>query len=557
MKKRIPWIIAAFLAVCLIVSIAVPSGLGEILHPSGNPWVHSFSDVHDYRAATFIVAASDSEHKYEADYFCDGTNDHVQIQAALDALPASGGEVHLLDGTYNCADEVVLNSYQTLSGCGRNTLLTTSSAHDMIEAVGGDGSEKVGIIVKGLALDGDSGASYDGINFDYVDQSKVLRLWITGCDDGIDLHYSDFNQVTGNYIWDNTKHGIWLDNSDHNAVTENICRHHPATKNEIRLTSAEYNVVANNECYDNQYTAIELQSGSDYCTVVGNKVSGSTDTGIDIASYFCTITANVCIENGEHGIYVSAPYWVIIADNVCFKNGENGIQLYNAIDFVVSGNVCTANSQDADVTYSNICVDTCSDGLVHDNICRIGWEANTPSYGIELDNSNRIDVFNNDLYTSGTTGAYLETGCTDTALPEIYIPFPEPDGNIGTHPALVLTDGSDITGRFEVLIPMDFTELVTAEVIIVPGGTGNLRRSVSTNWGKICSGENYNTSTDSIAAGEVVVTISDLACIDIADAFTGIAAGDSVGVEFTREGSHANDTVNADCYLIGFRLQYV
>ncbi|HQD26755.1 MAG TPA: hypothetical protein PKV78_09485, partial [Methanoculleus thermophilus] len=39
---------------------------------------------------TVIVAASDSSaaDKAAADYVCDGVNDHVEIQAALNALPS-------------------------------------------------------------------------------------------------------------------------------------------------------------------------------------------------------------------------------------------------------------------------------------------------------------------------------------------------------------------------------------------------------------------------------------------------------------------------------------
>jgi len=44
------------------------------------------------RTATFVVAASDSKKKSDADYVCDGTADDVQIQAAIDALPGGGGQ---------------------------------------------------------------------------------------------------------------------------------------------------------------------------------------------------------------------------------------------------------------------------------------------------------------------------------------------------------------------------------------------------------------------------------------------------------------------------------
>ena len=51
-------------------------------------------------SATFVIAASDSLHPEHADYVCDGTDDQVQIQAAIDALPSTGGNVLLMEGTY-------------------------------------------------------------------------------------------------------------------------------------------------------------------------------------------------------------------------------------------------------------------------------------------------------------------------------------------------------------------------------------------------------------------------------------------------------------------------
>lgn len=57
-------------------------------------------------AATIVVAASDSLNKAAANYVCDGVADNVEIQAAIDALPAGGGEVVLLEGTYNCISTI-------------------------------------------------------------------------------------------------------------------------------------------------------------------------------------------------------------------------------------------------------------------------------------------------------------------------------------------------------------------------------------------------------------------------------------------------------------------
>lgn len=65
---------------------------------------------------TFVVAATDSlaATKAKADYQCDGIDDEVQIQAALDALPAHGGEVFCLAGAYSIQDTIEIPDNTTL-----------------------------------------------------------------------------------------------------------------------------------------------------------------------------------------------------------------------------------------------------------------------------------------------------------------------------------------------------------------------------------------------------------------------------------------------------------
>lgn len=52
------------------------------------------------------VAASDTPaaKKSQARFVCDGTEDEVEIQAAIDALPANGGLIELMEGTYSISD---------------------------------------------------------------------------------------------------------------------------------------------------------------------------------------------------------------------------------------------------------------------------------------------------------------------------------------------------------------------------------------------------------------------------------------------------------------------
>ena len=60
----------------------------------------------------------------DCDYLCDGTDDQVEINAAIQALPSTGGEIVLLDGTYNITATIAMNKDNVkLSGNGAATVL--------------------------------------------------------------------------------------------------------------------------------------------------------------------------------------------------------------------------------------------------------------------------------------------------------------------------------------------------------------------------------------------------------------------------------------------------
>jgi len=77
--------------------------------------------------ATFVVAASDSEDLTRADYVCDGTADEVQINAAIAALPATGGSVFLLEGTYDIATSIIPADNVAIVGTGSGTKITSAA----------------------------------------------------------------------------------------------------------------------------------------------------------------------------------------------------------------------------------------------------------------------------------------------------------------------------------------------------------------------------------------------------------------------------------------------
>jgi len=118
------------------------------------------------------------------------------------------------------------------------------------------------------------------------------------------------------------------------------------------------------------------------------------------------------------------------------------------------------------------------------------------------------------------------------------------NSNVGDFP--VATAGSAQDARFAFYVPLDFTSLTSAVVVMIPDATETAQWDVTTDFGG--DGEAYNLNSDSITNGTESVTANDVEEVDIADALTGLAAGDYVGVLF------APDT--SDLRLVGLRIKY-
>jgi len=563
----------------------------------------------DLRTATMIVAADDSLHKNMADYVCDGTADNVEIQAALDALPATGGEVHLLDGTYVIADDIVLDSYQTLSGCGSNTILSTTVAGcKVLKALGGSGTEKIGIVVSNLALTSSTPGTTVAIYCEYVDHSTFENLWITGFDDqGIYLEHSDENRIMDSHVeGDVGCDGFELYDCEHNIISGNFV---DGCDEGIYLAGdCLHCVISANTCHDAYDACIFVLNSSDYTSITGNTCEEG-DMGIEVyGAAHCTVSGNVCNNQSMYGIYANGDYIAVtgnivtnsayqgimsngsivygtfigniihttgadgielspadyceVSNNLIYLAGHHGILIDDAWHGLIDGNYIESASQATDATYDGIRVEgTWGDyNTIINNRIRQGTEANKPAYGINISaatcQQNR--VMDNDLYDSGKTGAFNDSG-TDTILPFIYEPIHNPDAFIGNHPALDLPDNAVTTTRLSLFVPAQFVELVRIHVLVVAAASGNLNYDVDTDYGEVCADEDYNTHGAAVADQLHACTINDIECVDLIPATTlaSLAARDLVGIEFSRDGVVGTDTIAEHVYLIGVRLQYV
>jgi hypothetical protein len=72
--------------------------------------------------ATFVIAAQSSPEnvKLRADYVCDGNNDQVEIQQAVDNMPSIGGVIYLAEGEYRVSGTITVDKPVFFRGAGVN-----------------------------------------------------------------------------------------------------------------------------------------------------------------------------------------------------------------------------------------------------------------------------------------------------------------------------------------------------------------------------------------------------------------------------------------------------
>lgn len=91
------------------------------------------------RYATVVIGTSTAGWTTaDCDFLCDGTNDQVEIQMAINQISTNGGEILLLNGTYNIQSSLNFNLVQlnqgteiVISGTGDSTVLNFSSSSEI------------------------------------------------------------------------------------------------------------------------------------------------------------------------------------------------------------------------------------------------------------------------------------------------------------------------------------------------------------------------------------------------------------------------------------------
>lgn len=298
------------------------------------------------RVARFVVGTSTAGWtEEEVDYLCDGVDDQVEINAAIIALPATGGEVIILDGTYNLTASIKMEKNNiTLSGVENATILNRgfdgdSSNRGMIYVT------QSGITIKNLILEGNKD-TYSATGYDYYNN-------------GINCSGYQYGNI---------------------AIDNNICRNIGDIGIEVGGYRVSNSRIINNKVLDSKSG---IRSSSSDAIVCNNDCERNTEFGIIIDSTESVIKGNLCAQNGKDGIQIYRSGQSIISENICNFNGRYGIgageltneYIYNSM---ISNNICTGNKSSGIRLNINL-----TDNVIQGNICSGTTDGNT-GYGIYL-----------------------------------------------------------------------------------------------------------------------------------------------------------------------------
>jgi len=264
------------------------------------------------RGATFIVAASDSSanSKAQVDYVCDGTDDQVEIQAAIDALPAIGGRVLLLEGTFTMAAGLSWSTDNVvLEGQGEATVLdftAIASGFSGIEILGSLGASEF-VTADISNADNFDVTVADGSTFAEGDFVKIYSddLWVDGVAKIGELAVID--TIVGDVLTMKSQIiGSWqLDTTSYQVVSNAVVQIVNMVK-KPRVINLRMEADSN----DNNNTGIQLQ----YCystTIKGVEIVDFKQQGINAADCLLGSVTDGHVEGSNQG---SLGYGIVIVD---------------------------------------------------------------------------------------------------------------------------------------------------------------------------------------------------------------------------------------------------
>ena len=250
------------------------------------------------RTARFVVGTSTAGWTAaDCDYLCDGTDDQVEINAAIQALPVAGGEVIILDGTYNITANITMTKNNTkLTGNGTSTILKVTGQY-----------------INAINITSRENCTVKCLNFDLINAQYAT---------GISISESSNITSTENFFY-HPSSSFYIEQTKRCIVSKNVIKN--ATETAIHITTSDNLdiIISENIITDSGSPAILV--GAVKNSIISNNICNTKKSGIEISSASNNmVTGNTCI-GCSTGIRVSSycSNNSIIGNMVIRGNGES------------------------------------------------------------------------------------------------------------------------------------------------------------------------------------------------------------------------------------------
>jgi parallel beta-helix repeat protein len=301
-----------------------------------------------------------------ADFTAGEDDANVAINAAIAALPGTGGKVILLPGNYTFNDRIIIEKSIILEGCGREAtmLVKNFNKDNWVD------NELIWVNNEWCSI---SNLSIE-VNNPSVNKGYAIIVDGTNYTTIRDCAISGFKACA-----------IFLSSDNHTHIegcTIRDCTYGIGTDTTVWAT-----IIGNN--INNCNTDIMLSSSPSDCVVMGNVCKGATNANIQIeVASRCVVSGNICDRGSNIGIRIIEAQDCIITDNTCYN-----LQLGMYITDGAKRNIIKDNN----ITVISTSDDSCGiyiDGLNDDdNNTIVGNKINTRS-GIYINQQKSIRIGN-------------------------------------------------------------------------------------------------------------------------------------------------------------------
>ena len=426
------------------------------------------------------------------------------------------------------------------------------------------------------------GIFFSGAGAGDVNNGYITNSWITRCEKtGIEMHYCENISCDNINMWEVDEHNngayFSIQNSTRDVTIsnghywDNLAAAHPIMSlNSVTRIGIIGNTFAAGGAAGHQ----DIRVGKPWAAneyghdcIIANNIHYQPATGIVVCGSRNVISNNVYYDT-------QSDYAIILADSEAGvpavfpdHNIVRGNQIHNS-----AGEGILLREADYNLIHDNLIVDPAEDGIIltggdgdHNTIRdnTITGITGGGCYGIYINTGcDHNTLRGNKLTNNSGRPLYIHTGATGTITPQLNAAvWDDSDGNVsishalGDHMSLLMANNQDVVVCFDFIVPIEFQALYTAKLAVVPTAANpTLRWSVTTDWGAV--NEAYNADSDGIGVADINLDQNQVERLDLTNAFGGIAAGDHVGVEFARNGAHANDDAG-DTHILGFLMKYV